>query len=483
MKYLSFLLILILFTKCFGQSLNLHDFTEKSKVELERFKKKNNIEGLSYAIFTNDNILFQECIGKSTYGYPITSQTLFSIQSISKNITALAIMFAIQERMLDLDTPISQYLNDFRINSCFENNPDQKITLRMLLSHTAGFTHEAPIGNNYDFTPCSYDAHIKSIESTWLKLPAGTDYSYSNLGFDLAAKIIETKSGLKFNDYLKGVIFKPLEMSSTTIDDAEFLNNQYKTEGTISGIKTCHYKIPLLGSGAVYTNLNDFIKYVQFQMNLGVLKNKTLLEKEYFLDMYKIRFNNYGLGTYIGESDGVLYINHNGSGYGFSATFVWFPEFNIGTVLLCNKQVNTFGICETIARDYIKNKNPEKNTQIIDDIKERNKKYFENPGLNDNIAVQHCTNDTVFKTDWAKYIGNYSINFKCMEFKWYVKIARVLGFKFQKIKIYRENNTLRIRSSDGESILREYKTGLFFTNSNELLDFNNMTYRNITLND
>jgi hypothetical protein len=68
-------------------------------------------------------------------------------------------------------------------------------------------------------------------------------------------------------------------------------------------------------------------------MNLGVLKNNALIEKKYFYVMYKIRFNNYGLGTYIGKSDSILYINHNGSGYGYAASFIWFPEFNIGTVL------------------------------------------------------------------------------------------------------------------------------------------------------
>jgi CubicO group peptidase (beta-lactamase class C family) len=91
----------------------------------------------------------------------------------------------------------------------------------MLLSHTAGFTHEAPVGNNYDFDPCDIKDHINSINKTWLKFPAGTDYSYSNLGFDLASAIIMQKTGESFSDYLKSRIFLPLSMTNTTADDKE----------------------------------------------------------------------------------------------------------------------------------------------------------------------------------------------------------------------------------------------------------------------
>jgi hypothetical protein len=89
----------------------------------------------------------------------------------------------------------------------------------------------------------------------------------------------------------------------------------------------------------------------------------------------------------------------------------------------------------------------------------------------------------VFKSDWKENIGTYSLNFKDMEFKWYAKIAFSFGYNPQKVEIYTQNNTLRIKSNYGESVLREYKAGLFFTNSNELLDFNNLIYRNIKIND
>lgn len=102
-----------------------------------------------------------------------------------------------------------------------------------------------------------------------MKFLVGSNYSYSNLGFDLAAKIVENVSGLKFNEYLKSKIFEPVGMKFTTIKDKDFIENDNKTEGTISSVKTKHYTIPMMGSGAVYSNLVDMIKYVQLQMNYG----------------------------------------------------------------------------------------------------------------------------------------------------------------------------------------------------------------------
>src|SRR5882757_9754439 len=82
--------------------------------------------------------------------HPVGTGTIFSIQSTSKNLTATAIMLAVQRGLLDLDKPITAYVPNFTVQSRFESRPQEKMTLRLLLSHRAGFTHEAPVGNNYD---------------------------------------------------------------------------------------------------------------------------------------------------------------------------------------------------------------------------------------------------------------------------------------------------------------------------------------------
>jgi CubicO group peptidase (beta-lactamase class C family) len=123
----------------------LNNFRLKSHKSVSIFKHNNKIQELAFAVFSKNETIISECIGNSTYGFKINDETLFSIQSISKNITALAIMTAVQDELLNLDSPVTEYLPSFTINSCYEDSPEQKITLRMLLSHTAGLTQEAPI--------------------------------------------------------------------------------------------------------------------------------------------------------------------------------------------------------------------------------------------------------------------------------------------------------------------------------------------------
>lgn len=460
-----------------------NNFRLKSHESLSKFKNNNKIQGLAFAVFNKNETIISECIGNSTYGSKINDETLFSIQSISKNITALAIMTAVQDKLLNLDSPVTEYLPSFTINSCYEDFPEQKITLRMLLSHTAGFTHEAPIGNNYDYTPCDIKDHINSINKTWLKFPSGTNYAYSNLGFDLASAIIAQKTGGSFSEYLKSRIFQPLSMTNTTADDKEVVLNKNKTEGNISAVKKNHYSIPLPGSGAVYTSLIDFIKYAQLLMNYGETINKTLIDKKYLYEMCKINIQNYGLGTYIDKSNDILYINHNGGGFGFSATLLWFPEYELGSVILCNRPCNTYDICLSVMREYIKAMGLSKNSSITEVFDDLNGYYFKNKPDLDKQKVFTFKCDSLFKPEWEKYIGKYTLTIKGMETKWYAKIAHFMGFGYQRIKIIKEGQVLQILGDFGKSILKEFEPGLFFTGDNEALDLrtDRPTFKNIVI--
>ena len=353
----------------------------------------------------------------------------------------------------------------------------------MLLSHTAGLTHEAPVGNNFNITPCDIKDHMNSIKKTWLKFPVGTNYSYSNLGFDLAAEILAQKAGTSFNDYLKLRIFRPLSMSSSTSDDNIVLLNKNRTEGNITGVKNKHYSIPLQGSGAVYTNLNDFIKYAHLLMNYGNTTDKILIDKKFLFEMFKININNYGLGTYINKSDDVWYVNHNGGGFGYGATLLWFPEYDLGSVIFCNKPCKTYDICYSIMKEYINTMGLSKNPEITTVFDSINGYYFKNKTDIDREKVFTYECDSLYKPEWGKYIGKYTLTINGMDLKWYLKIARFFGFAYNRINIKKEGQVLHIEGYYGKSTLKEFKPGLFFTKDNEALDFrtNSPTFRNILI--
>jgi len=148
----------------------------------------------------------------------VSTKTIFGVESMSKVFTATAVMIAVQEGLVDLDEPIVTYLPDFTLHSAFEEYPERKITLRMLLSHTAGFTQEAPVGNNFELDPGTFDSHVQSISETWLRFPVGTGYAYSNLGIDLAGHILEQVYHGPFPEVMKEKVLDPIGMVHSTFD-------------------------------------------------------------------------------------------------------------------------------------------------------------------------------------------------------------------------------------------------------------------------
>jgi len=476
-------LLLFLSSACTKGNINTNSnpniyahFHNETKV----FMKKNGIKGLAVAIFDNKEIIWKNAYGKSTYQHRINDSTMFSIQSVSKNITTLAVMIAAKEGMLDIDVPISEYLPEFTVNTCFEQNPETKITLRMLLSNTSGLPHEAPIGNNFDYSFVSIEEHLNSIEESWLKFPVGTNYSYSNLGFDLAAQIVERVSGLAFNEYLKVKIFQPLGMYNSTVNNQVVVNEKNKTDGIDFGVKSKHYPIPLIGSGAVYSSLNDMVNFVQMHLNYGEYDDERLINRELLFELYKVNLNNYGLGTYIDTLYGSYYLNHNGGGFGFGSSILWFPEYNIGCLVLANKPANCFTLASAIISKYI---NANNRSRIRDTLSTNGFNPFDS--LKEKMdGVLCCISDSIFKDEWVKYLGSYKVILGGREFMWYAKIAFAFGYKPFTIKVSEIDNELWLNTSWlGKSKLYEYQPGLFFTKGGRALDLRdtNLTYDNLKI--
>ena len=148
----------------------------KYRARIPELMAEQGVPGLAVALVDRNQALWVEGFGHLDGGgsAPVSADTIFSVQSMSKLFTATAVMQAVAAGRLDLDAPITTYLPEFTVHSAFEKHPERKITLRMLLSHTAGFTHEAPVGNNYELDPGTFDAHVRSISDTWLRFPVGT---------------------------------------------------------------------------------------------------------------------------------------------------------------------------------------------------------------------------------------------------------------------------------------------------------------------
>jgi CubicO group peptidase (beta-lactamase class C family) len=460
---------------------------------VKNLMKENGIEGAAAVLFDGTNVIWSGAFGRmgGDDGRPVTMQTIFSIQSMSKTVAAAAVLVAAQDGLLDLDRPVTEYLPGFTINSCFETDPGKKITLRLLLGCAAGLTHEAPVGNNYDASFPSFDEHCRSIGDTWLRSPVGTQYFYSNLGFDLAARIIEKVSGMTYPEYLEAKIFRPLGMTCATADPKKILESRNRASGSMAHFAKIPVIVPMMGAGGIYASAEDMAAFVQMHLALGEFRGKRLLEKERLIEMERPFISeSYALGLAIVDEGGTYAFNHNGGGFGFGSTMKWYPEYGVGCVILTNRlfQSNVYETASKILDDWIRN-HPQKKDTLMLFNPVAYWKHFAGTVSAAQTASMKCPGDSAYRPEWAKHTGTYLFRMAGgNEFAWYAKIARLFGFKMPKVKVYEKDGALYLNCTDGSSWqggqkLTEYKQGLFFTAEGEALDFRSIvkTYRNVAL--
>jgi len=441
---------------------------------------QKKIPGLAIALVDDGQVLWSEGFGYTDWdrSTAVTADTPFSIQSISKSFTAAVVMLAIQEGLVDLDTPLSSYLPDFKVNSIFEENPADKITIRHLLSHTAGFTHEAPLGNNYHSNVATFEDHVTSIQQTWLKFPVGQGYSYSNLGIDLAAYLVQAQSGIPFPQFAQEKLFKPLGMVNSSYDLSVIQNNPNKAIGHGSIMEEIPLS-PLLASGGLYTTVNDMAKFLQLLSNNGKVAGVEILNKDLIDTMSTHHFvaskaEYYGLGIGVGRGFNTLELNHGGGGFGFLSMMTFYPELELGLVWLTNSsdhdlqsyfsneifnEVIVSGLATYKQRVY---ENPVTSTKTFgaDDVKPLSGSQLEDAIR--NLSLQ-TTPESLNR--WKAYSGPY--------------FSTSFGRKNDFWLIRQKENSLEINGQ----ILFEVQPGLFFTAEGEALDMRGEipTFRSIEL--
>jgi CubicO group peptidase (beta-lactamase class C family) len=197
---------------------------ELTKADLETFLdalipsqlQNRNIAGAVVSVVKDGQVLFQKGYGYADFEAKkpvLPDQTLFRPGSISKLFTATAVMQLVERGKLDLDRDVNDYL-DFTIPKTYP----QPVTLRQLLTHTAGF--EETLKNLF----VAYESDLKPLRRYLVNqmpariFPPGKVPSYSNYGFTLAGYIVERMSGEKFEHYVDNHILKPLRMTNSTFD-------------------------------------------------------------------------------------------------------------------------------------------------------------------------------------------------------------------------------------------------------------------------
>jgi CubicO group peptidase (beta-lactamase class C family) len=323
----------------------------KLKEQLPGLIEQRNIPGMAIAMIDGEKLIWSEGFGYADRSnkIPVTADTLFNIQSISKTYTVTGFIKAVEKGKVRLDDPLRKYMPKFAVKSRFGADEAGKITFRYLLSHRSGLPHEAPCGNNSDDRLCTFENHIKSISDVWLRFPVGETYSYSNLGIDLAGYVLQLRSGKPFAQFMKEELFTPLGMTSSTFDEMEALKSPNLAKGYDGDKEIAQRPVAIIPSGGLYSTVKDMVKFVSFHLANGKVKGKPIIGESLLKEMYKPQFaikeqvGGYGLGIAREPWRGGTLLYHGGSSWaGYSATQRWMPEYQVGVVILTNSaQGNT----------------------------------------------------------------------------------------------------------------------------------------------
>ena len=328
-----------------SQSTSMQRCIHRITALIEKEMKKSDICGLSIALVNDEGTIWSEGFGYTDFSKEekITADTLFSLQSMTKCFTATTFLILASRGLIGLDDPIRKYYPEFVVNTKF-GDPEKeiaKITFRRMLSHWASFTHEAPLGNNYDTTSCSFKEHIESISRSWLRSPVGSEYAYANVGFDLTGYVMGLVRDKSYEEVMNEELFTPLGISQATFNINQALKLSFAI-GHSGSHKTPALQVPMIPAGGLYANANEVAKFVSFHLRKGENNGKQIIDSNLFADMYKPQFDDsrdvgYGLGVYNYETiEGAKAFTHGGGGYGYNTSIQWVPEHNIGAVVLVN---------------------------------------------------------------------------------------------------------------------------------------------------
>lgn len=343
-------------------------FQQKIKDTLKHIEASKILTGYAVSVFDESEIFFQEGFGyadiKSEKEY--SPETVQLIASISKSVTAVAVMKAMEMGYFNLDDPINKYLPFELTNPKF---PDTDITIRHLLTHTSSIHDNDNYNRSYAFVtplvqnnwpkphhkylPFLNNNGVMSMRDFLNELFApdgkwyiaseiytdnkpGTNFEYSNTAYDLLGYIIEVAAKVDFREFTKKYIFNPLEMNNTTWE-LEKVDSENHATYYLENYNVCpDYQLNVLADGGLFTNAIDLTKFLQEAMRGYTGRGKILTQSSY-KEMFKSQSSLFeiegGLGWDLSIS---CCIGHAGNDYGVSTVMYFEPTTGIGRIVLSN---------------------------------------------------------------------------------------------------------------------------------------------------
>ena len=313
--------------------------------------------GAAVLVAQDGQVVFEKGYGNQNLEekIPVTPETQFRIGSVTKQLTASAILKLQEQGKISAKDKLSKYIPDFPRGD--------EVTIHHLLTHTSGihsYTNETEFYETVEetTTPAQLVEQIKSYE---FEFDPGEKWSYCNSGYFILGYLVEQLSGLSYNDFLQQNFFEPLGMTNTGVhykgielpheapgyswENGEF-NRALDWDMSWAG-----------GAGNLYSTVGDMYKW-----NEAVFNDKVLQQSSLKAAFTPVKLNDgtepqdmgkYGYGWTISNLRGLREIAHGGGLHGFSSFLTRFPDINATVVVLCNSMPLPPGVAPEYAAHQI----------------------------------------------------------------------------------------------------------------------------------
>lgn len=306
--------------------------TGEPAITIEERMQYYHVQGLSIAVIKDFKLLWAKGFGwaDDSLKIPVTTKTLFQAASISKSFNAVGVLKLVQDKKLDLDGDINNYLRTWKFP--YDSlSKGKKITIKNLLSHTGGLTvhgfdgygRNDPLPALQQILDGQKPANSPPVRSMY---EPGMKHEYSGGGTTISQMIVTDVTHESYTDYMKKHVLLPMQMTQSTFTqppigiDTVLLSSGYYSDG--KPIPGRYHIYPEEAPAGLWTNPTELAKFIiEIQLAYQGKSEKVLNQKTTQLMLTPYINNGVGLGVFISDSASTQYFSHSGSNLGFVSLY------------------------------------------------------------------------------------------------------------------------------------------------------------------
>lgn len=331
--------------------------------QVNELMKEHDLPSVVIALIDEQDVIYKKAYGLSDIesNTPATLDTIYKIGSITKVFTGLEVMRMVEEGLIDLDAPITEYIPEFSIHSKFSDSGP--ITIRSILSHRSGLPRGGTLlGWYWESSPDVLEALTLSLADSYQVYPVGYRYKYSNIGYNVLGRIIEVRRGIEppveesvggWPYYMKEAFLDPLEMNDTGFGSDLLLYGRDSENDIAMGYYVedgrnkpyNQFEIIHLASGNMQSTMNDMIKFTRYLINIDEAGDEAngIIAGDTLRSMYEEQYarprdpQTNGLTWFTDRKLlGEQVVFHSGSNQGVNSLLMFMPERKLGMVVISN---------------------------------------------------------------------------------------------------------------------------------------------------